>query len=107
MGTKEDDIQKVTKEQDVKYKTQEAAGLDKRVSETSSDLDTVTEELNAVLETLEKLHKMCDEKVESYATRKQRREDEIAGLKQALDILNNVALIQKTTKHTLRGTHRH
>jgi chromosome segregation ATPase len=105
--TKEDEIQRVTKEQDVKYKNQEAAGLDKRVSETSSDLDTVTEELDAVLETLEKLHNMCDAKVESYAERKQRRKDEIAGLKEALDILNNVALIQKTTKHTLRGTHRH
>merc|ERR1719482_43236 len=57
---KEDDIQKVTKEQDVKYKTQEATGLDKRVSELSGDLETVTDELNAVLETLEKLHKMCD-----------------------------------------------
>merc|ERR1719498_597017 len=104
---KEDDIQKVTKEQDVKYKTQEAAGLDKRVSELSGDLDTVTEELDAVLETLEKLHDMCDEKVESYATRKQRRDDEISGLKQALEILNNVALIQKATKHSLRGIHRH
>merc|ERR1719446_1681690 len=104
---KEDDIQKVTKEQDVKYKTQEAAGLDKRVSELSGDLETVTDELNAVLETLEKLHKMCDEKAETYAERKARRDDEIAGLKQALDILNNVALIQKTTKHTLRGTRRH
>merc|ERR1719326_829333 len=104
---KEDDIQKVTKEQDVKYKTQEAAGLDKRVSELSGDLETVTDELNAVLETLEKLHKMCDEVAETYATRKQRRDDEIAGLKQALEILDNVALIQKTTKHTLRGTRRH
>jgi len=104
---KEDDIQKVTKEQDVKYKTQEAAGLDKRVSELSGDLETVTDELNAVLETLEKLHKMCDEKAETYAERKARRDDEIAGLKQAQEILNNVALIQKTTKHTLRGTRRH
>jgi len=103
----EDDIQRTTKEQDVKYKTQEAAGLDKRVSELSGDLETVTDELNAVLETLEKLHKMCDAKAETYAERKQRRDDEIAGLKQAQEILNNVALIQKTTKHTLRGTHRH
>merc|ERR1719181_286675 len=104
---KEDEIQTVTKQQDVKYKTQEAAGLDKRVADLSGDLDTVTEELNAVLETLEKLHKMCDAKAETYADRKQRRADEIAGLKQALDILNNVALIQKSSKHTLRGTRRH
>jgi len=103
----EDDIQRTTKEQDVKYKTQEAAGLDKRVSELSGDLETVTDELNAVLESLEKLHKMCDAKAETYADRKARRDSEIAGLKEALEILNNVALIQKTSKHTLRGTRRH
>merc|ERR1719316_1633082 len=104
---KQDEIQTVTKQQDVKYKTQEAAGLDKRVADLSGDLATVTDELNAVLETLEKLHKMCDAKAETYAERKQRRDDEIAGLKEALTILDNVALIQKTAKHTLRGTRRH
>merc|ERR1719311_1970162 len=35
---KEDEIAVVKKTQDVKYKTKEAAGLDKRVSELSADL---------------------------------------------------------------------
>merc|ERR1719316_635264 len=104
---KEDDIQRATKEKDVEYKTQEAAGLDKRVSELSGDLETVTDELNAVLETLEKLHEMCDAKAETYEERKARRDAEIAGLKEAQQILDNVSLIQKSTKHPLRGTRRH
>merc|ERR1719169_363509 len=52
---KEDEIAVVQKSQDVKYKTKEAAGLDKAVSELSGDLDTVTDELSAVLKGLDKL----------------------------------------------------
>merc|ERR1719389_1447211 len=106
--TKEDEIATTTKTQDVKYKVKEAAGLDKAVSELSTDLSGVTEELEAVLSGLDKLHKMCDAKAEPYAERKARREAEIAGLKEALTILENeTALIQKSTKHTLRGARIH
>merc|ERR1719379_2522074 len=101
---KEDEISVAKKTKDVQYKTQEAAGLDKSISELSTDLSGVTDELNAVLESLQKLHGMCDEKVVPYAERKARRESEIAGLKQALEILNGEAvLIQKTSRRTLRG----
>jgi chromosome segregation ATPase len=105
--SKENEISTAKKTKDVQYKTQEAAGLDKSVSELQTDLDGVTDELNAVLESLQKLHGMCDEKVEPYAERKARRESEIAGLKQAMAILNGEAvLLQKNAKHTLRGAHR-
>jgi chromosome segregation ATPase len=104
---KEDDISKVKKTQDVKYKTQEAAGLDKSVSELSTDLEAVTDELTAVLKGLDKLKEMCVAKAEPYAERKARREAEIAGLKEAQEILEGVALIQKSTKHSLRGVHVH
>jgi chromosome segregation ATPase len=105
---KEDEILTVKKQQDVKYKTQEAAALDKSVSELSTDLETVTDELTAVLKGLEKLEEMCVAKAEPYAERKARRESEIAGLKEALEILEGqAALIQKATKHALRGVHRH
>merc|ERR1719316_2357571 len=56
---KEDEIAVVQKSQDVKYKTKEAAGLDKNVAELSSDLDTVTDELAAVMKALDKLKEMC------------------------------------------------
>jgi chromosome segregation ATPase len=105
---KEDEIATTKKQQDVKYKTREAAGLDKSVSELSTDLETVTDELSAVLKTLEKLNEMCVAKAEPYAERKARRESEIAGLKDALEILEGeAALLQKATKHALRGIHLH
>merc|ERR1719324_644949 len=104
---KEDDISVTKKQQDVKYKTQEAAGLDKAVSELSSDLATVTDELSAVLKGLDKLKEMCVAKAEPYAERKARRESEIAGLKEALQILEGeAALVQLTSNHALRGVNK-
>jgi len=105
--TKENEIEKTTKDQDVKYKTKEAAGLDKAVAEAKSDLATVQAELDAVLEYLEKLHKECDEVAETYAERKARREAEIAGLKEALTVLESeTALVQRSAHRTLRGSQR-
>merc|ERR1719265_2013096 len=101
---KEDEIATVIKQKDVEYKTKEAAGLDKAVSDLSTDLQAVTDELTAVLQALDKLKEMCVAKAEPYAERKARREAEISGLKEALQILDGeAALIQKSTKHTLRG----
>merc|ERR1719316_492548 len=101
---KEDELAVTTKTKDVEYKTKEAAGLDKAVSELSGDLATVTDELNAVNPALDKLKEMCVAKAEPYAERKARREAEIAGLKEALQILEGTAvLLQKSAKHTLRG----
>merc|ERR1711971_853085 len=102
--SKQYEIETTSKSQDVKYKGKESAGLDKAVAETTTDLSAVTEELSAVISSLDKLHKMCDEKVVPYAERKARRESEIAGLKEALTILESeTMLIQKSSKHTLRG----
>jgi len=104
---KEDELANTMKQQDVKYKTKEAAGLDKNVAELSGDLATVTDELDAVSEALDKLKEMCVAKAEPYAEKKARREAEIAGLKEALEILEGeAALIQKAAKHTLRGARR-
>merc|ERR1740127_331316 len=101
---KEDEVANVQKAQDVKYKTKDAAGLDKAVSELSTDLSGVTDELSAVTSALDKLKEMCVAKAEPYAEKKARREAEIAGLKEALQILEGeAALLQKAVKHTLRG----
>jgi hypothetical protein len=106
--TKENAIEKTTKQQDVKYKTKEAAGLDKAVAELSTDREGVESELAAVNEYLESLDKKCTYKVESYEERKARREAEINGLKEALDILESeTALVQTSSQHALRGVRKH
>merc|ERR1719174_1572215 len=102
--SKENEIAVTMKQQDVKYKTKEAAGLDKSVSEATSDREGAQSELDALNEQLDKLAKMCVAKAEPYAERKARRESEIAGLKEALEILEGEAvLLQQTEKRTLRG----
>jgi len=106
--TKENEIEKTTKEQDVAYKTKESTGLDKSVAELSSDRSGVQTELDAVNEYLSELKKKCVEEAETYAERKAGFEAEIAGLKEALQILESeTALLQKSSRHSLRGVRHH
>jgi len=86
--TQANKITKATKDQDVKYKTEEHTGLDKAIAEQTGDRQTASTELSAVLEYLGKLNERCIAKPETYEERKRRREAEISGLKQALSILN-------------------
>jgi len=98
--SKENEIEKTTKTQDVKYKTKESNGLDKSNSELTSDKGNVETELSAVNEYLSKIEEECIAKAETYADRKARREAEINGLKEAQQVLENeMAFIQKGTKH--------
>merc|ERR1719181_528833 len=97
--TQENKISTATKSQDAKYKTKEAAGLDKQISELSSDRDTSSSELGAVMEYYGKIKERCVAKPETYEERKARREAEIEGLKEALTILENeAAFVQKSRK---------
>jgi len=99
-------IEKATKEQDVKYKTKESKGLDKDTSDTNGDKATVQSELDAVNEYFTGIKARCIAKAETHADRTARREAEIAGLKEALTILDGEAvLLQQTAKHMLRGAH--
>jgi len=103
--TKENEIEKVTKEQDIKYKTEEATGLDKATAEATSDKAGVQEELDAVLEYLKGIEDRCIAKPESYEERVARRDAELAGLKEALTILESeTSFLQFKSKRTLRGT---
>merc|ERR1712190_417822 len=96
--TKENEIEKTTKEQDVKYKTKESTELDKTVAETSSDLSAVQEELDAVLTYLKKIEKKCIAKAETFEERQARFEAELAGLKEALRVLEEeTALLQRSS----------
>jgi len=98
---------KVSNDKDLEYKSKEATGLDKSVAETSSDKEGLQAELDALLEYLAKLGEMCVAKAEPFAEKKARREAEVAGLKEALTILEGeAALLQRNhAKRSLRGKH--
>jgi hypothetical protein len=102
--TQENKVSKTTGEQDVKYKTQEFKGLDKDITELTSDKDTVSTELNAVLEYYSQIKDRCIAKPESYESRKARREAEIDGLKQALQVLDEETAFVQRKRRGLRGT---
>jgi len=97
--TQSNKISKATKEQDVKYKTQEFKGLDKEISELSSDKSTTATELSAVNEYYGKIKGRCIAKPETYEERTKRRAAEIDGLKQALTILEEETAFVQRKKH--------
>jgi len=104
--TKENEISKATKSQDVKYKTKESKQLDKDTAEAGSDKSTASEELDAIMTYLKGIQDRCIAKAEPYAEIVKRREAEIAGLKEALTILDGEAvamLVQKSATRKLRG----
>merc|ERR1712083_255524 len=103
--SQENAVTKTTKEQGVKYKTQEAKSQDKTVAEYSADRETTGAEHAAVMDYYGKIKDRCIAKPETYAARKARREAEIAGLKQALSILEDeTALVQRKRHGSFRGT---
>jgi hypothetical protein len=98
--TQTNKVTRTIKEQDVKYKTKEFKSLDKTLGELSGDRDTSNTELSAVLEYDGKIKERCIAKPETYESRKGRREAEIAGLKEALSILDGETVFaQKGKKH--------
>merc|ERR1719454_1752841 len=102
--TQDNKISTTKKSQSVKYKTQEFTGLDKSIADMSGEKDNTATELDAILEYYAKLKDRCIAKPETYAERKARREAEIAGLKEALNILETeTAFLQ----HGRRAGRRH
>jgi len=103
--SQENSVTKTTKDQDVKYKTQESKARDATASEYSGDRETTNKELSAVLDYYAKIKDRCIAQPESYADRKARREAEITGLKQALSILEDeTALVQRRKRGSFRGS---
>merc|ERR1711957_906626 len=76
--TKQNEIERTTKVQDVRYKTKESKRLDEDSAELISDRSTVQTELDATQESLAKLEEQCIDKAETYAERKARHVAEIA-----------------------------
>jgi hypothetical protein len=106
--TQENAVTKTLKLQDVKYKTQEFTGLDKAISDMSADLATEKTELSAVMEYYGKVKDRCIAVPETYEERKARREAEIEGLKEALNILETqTALVQRGRRAGRRGSRGH
>merc|ERR1712060_781138 len=102
--TQANKVTKTLKDQDVKYKTQEFNGLDKSIADMTADRETADTELAAVMDYYGKVKDRCIAKPETYESRKARREAEIAGLKEALAILNDeTAFVQRGKKGSLRG----
>jgi len=101
--TQENKITKTLKDQDVKYKTQEFTGLDKQIAELTSDRESTDAELAAVNDYYSKIKERCIAKPETYEERQRRRSAEIAGLKEALAILNDETAFVQRRKSGLRG----
>eukprot|EP00747_Dinoflagellata_sp_TGD_P162564 gnl/TRDRNA2_/TRDRNA2_180286_c0_seq1.p1 gnl/TRDRNA2_/TRDRNA2_180286_c0~~gnl/TRDRNA2_/TRDRNA2_180286_c0_seq1.p1 ORF type:complete len:681 (-),score=257.47 gnl/TRDRNA2_/TRDRNA2_180286_c0_seq1:84-2126(-) len=102
--TNELKISKGKKEQAIKYKTKEHKSLDQSVTEMSTDLSGTQDELSAVSEYFDKIKGECVAKPDPYEERKARREEEMSGLKEALDTLGSEALLQmSSSRKTLRG----
>jgi len=102
--TQENAVTKATKQADVKGKKNEVKQLEVALGNYKENHGTTSKELDAVLAYLDKLKPQCETKAMSYGERKARREQEIAGLKEALTILSGESLLQ--VKTTLRGARR-
>jgi len=92
---------KAAKLAEVKGSQSEIKSLKVALENQGEDKTMTSTELDAVNEYLAKLKPQCEEKVMSYAEKKARREAEIAGLKEALEILASEALVQ-TSSHLRR-----
>jgi hypothetical protein len=94
---------KGAKQAEVKASLSEIKSLTVTLENTGEDHGMTSSELAAVNEYVEKLKPQCEEKAMSYAEKKARREAEIAGLKEALEILaGGIALVQQSTLRTAR-----
>merc|ERR1719444_521795 len=96
--SQENKLQKTTKEQDVKYKTQAFKSLDAEISELESDERTVSGQHAAVLEYYAKVKDRCIAKPTTFEERSARREEEIAGLKNTLEALDEQATFAQVRK---------
>merc|ERR1719440_2579650 len=101
--SQENAVTKTTKDQDVKYKSQESKGLDKSIAELTADLNNENTELSAVNEYYAQVKARCIAEPETYEERARRRKAEIEGLKQALSILENETAFVQRHRRSLRG----
>merc|ERR1719375_291006 len=102
--TDENKISKATKETEAKGKASEVKSLTVQLEHSKEDHGSVSSELDAVNAFIDKLRPQCEEKAMSYEEKKAKREAEIAGLKEALEILSGGLALTQTG--SLRGIKR-
>merc|ERR1719359_2146819 len=88
----ENKVSKAQKLADAKAKASEVKSLTVTLENGGADKGMVTKELDAVLSYIDKLKPQCETKAMSYEEKKARREAEIEGLKEALQILDGQAV---------------
>jgi len=97
--TQENAVSKSKKEASVTAKTSEIKSVEVALTHHSEDYETVSAELDAVMDYISKLTPQCESKAMSYEERKARRDAEISGLQEALTILSGddvAAFIQRS-----------
>jgi hypothetical protein len=101
----ENKVSKAEKQAEAKGKASEVKSLTVQLGHHKEDELSVSSELAAVNSYLDKLKPECESKAMSYAEKKAAREAEIAGLKEALSILEGTTVFAQTGHH-LRAIHR-
>jgi chromosome segregation ATPase len=96
--TKESKASAAAKKEEIKAAETEIKVLDVALQGDTEDLRMTNKELDAVMEYVEKLKPQCEVKIMTFEEKKAKRENEIEGLKEALQILDAPALMQ-TKKH--------
>merc|ERR1719160_1858228 len=99
--TDENKVSKATKETDAKAKESEIKSLTVQLGHHKEDHASTSTELDAVNEYIDKLRPQCEEKAMSYEEKKAAREAEIAGLKEALEILEGTTVFFQSQKRFL------
>jgi len=106
-ATAESQVEKAALEQQVKYKVKEYKTLDEKVVQQKSDHSAATTEHSATADFLAQIKKRCTAKPSSYQIRQEKRQAEVTGLKEAMEILRNEAAFVQRRKFSgrLRGAY--
>jgi len=100
----ENTISRAAKVAEIKGAQSAIKSLHMALKNGKQDLDMTNKELETVERYLEELKPQCETKVMSYEDKKSRREAEIGGLKEALEIIEEPALMQMQIHHLRRHT---
>jgi len=102
---KENKVSRAAKSAEIKGMKSEIRSLEVVGKNAQSDFSMTSKELDAVLMYIDKLRPQCETKVMSFAEKKARREAEIAGLKEALSILDGPSLMQAPKRQLRAAKH--